>query len=286
MHSFTAIDVETANADLGSICQVGIVRFELGVPVDEWQVLVDPHDELDPVNISIHGIDASAIAGAPGWPDLAGAVSQRLLHQTVVCHTAFDRVSIARAFSKHALEPPALTWLDSARVARRAWPEQCGRSGYGLTDVCRMLGIPLRAHVAVEDARAAGYVLLRAIEATGVTIDEWFVRVERPMFARPGGSITQDGNPDGHLAGHAIVFTGALSMPRAQAAQMAAAAGCDVQTGITRTTTLLVVGDQDIRVLGGKEKSSKHLKAEALILKGQPIRILAETDFAAILAAP
>ena len=43
-----------------------------------------------------------------------------------------------------------------------------------------------------------------------------------------------------------------------------------------------VVGDQDIRHLAGHEKSNKHRKAEELIAKGQPIRILAERDFAAI----
>ena len=42
---------------------------------------------------------------------------------------------------------------------------------------------------------------------------------------------------------------------------------------------MLVVGDQDIKKLAGHEKSSKHRKAEALILAGQSIRILRETDF-------
>ena len=41
----------------------------------------------------------------------------------------------------------------------------------------------------------------------------------------------------------------------------------------------LVVGDQDVQKLAGHNKSSKHRKAEDLILKGQPIRILRESDF-------
>jgi hypothetical protein len=39
------------------------------------------------------------------------------------------------------------------------------------------------------------------------------------------------------------------------------------------------VGDQDIQRLGGHERSSKHRKAEELIRKGQPVRIVGETDF-------
>jgi DNA polymerase-3 subunit epsilon len=48
---------------------------------------------------------------------------------------------------------------------------------------------------------------------------------------------------------------------------------------VTKKTTLLVVGDQDIKKLGGNEKSSKHRKAEELIQQGHAIRILCESDF-------
>ena len=47
---------------------------------------------------------------------------------------------------------------------------------------------------------------------------------------------------------------------------------------------MLVVGDQDIRALGGAEKSSKHRKAEVLIEKGQPIRVVGESDFERLLS--
>jgi DNA polymerase-3 subunit epsilon len=40
-----------------------------------------------------------------------------------------------------------------------------------------------------------------------------------------------------------------------------------------------VVGDQDVTRLAGHSKSSKHRKAEELIAKGVPIRILRESDF-------
>jgi DNA polymerase-3 subunit epsilon len=81
------------------------------------------------------------------------------------------------------------------------------------------------------------------------------------------------------LFGEIVVFTGALSMPRSEAADRAAAAGCRVDAGVTKETTLLVVGDQDLRRLHGYSKSSKHRKAEQLIAKGQSLRILGESDF-------
>jgi DNA polymerase-3 subunit epsilon len=60
--------------------------------------------------------------------------------------------------------------------------------------------------------------------------------------------------------------------------------GCNIDTGVTRNTTILVVGDQDILRLAGYSKSSKHRKAEKLISKGQQIRIMGEADFRAILS--
>jgi len=75
------------------------------------------------------------------------------------------------------------------------------------------------------------------------------------------------------------VFTGALQISRKDAADLAARVGCHVAPGVTKKTTLLVVGDQDVKKLSGHAKSSKHRKAEELIEKGVPIRILRETDF-------
>ena len=70
-----------------------------------------------------------------------------------------------------------------------------------------------------------------------------------------------------------------LSMPRREAAELAAAIGCQVASGITKETTILVVGDQDVKRLAGHQKSSKHRKAEKLALQGASIRILRESDF-------
>lgn len=123
-------------------------------------------------------------------------------------------------------------------------------------------------------------ILLRAMRESGLTIDEWLVRATQPVDGATQGRIKRTGDPDGPLAGEVLVFTGALSMPRREAADAAASAGCEVEAGVTKNTTLLVVGDQDVSHLAaGQTKSSKHLKAEALIGKGQPIRILRESDF-------
>ncbi|MGD0764889.1 MAG: exonuclease domain-containing protein [Dehalococcoidia bacterium] len=278
---FVAIDVETANADAASICQIGIVAFENGSVKESWQSLVNPEDYFDGVNISIHGIDQDAVKRAPTFPGIYESVRNWLAGSIVACHTPFDRVAVVRVAEKYGLEQVACAWLDTARVARRAWP-QFSKRGYGLANVARQLGISFVAHNAEEDARAAGELLVHAMKETGMAISEWQERVREPISpsrTSKGTNIATGGNPEGDLYGETVVFTGALTIPRRLAAQIAAEAGCKVLDSVGESTTLLVVGDQDIRRLAGHEKSSKHRKAEGLIARGQTIRILGESDF-------
>jgi DNA polymerase-3 subunit epsilon len=275
---FTAIDVETANADMASICQIGVVRFADGKATDEWKSYVDPEDYFDGINVAIHGITEAMIAGAPTFAKLAATLDRMLARRIVVTHTHFDRVALCQASSKAEIPVPICTWLDSARVARRTWTEFSAR-GYGLGSVCQTIGYSFKPHDALEDAKAAGQIILAAIGKSGIGLDGWLQRVNQPIDPASSAPIARDGNPNGPLYGEVMCFTGALEIPRREAADLASSLGCQVEPGVTRHTTLLVVGDQDVLRLAGQSKSSKHRKAEELIGKGQPIRILRESDF-------
>jgi len=276
---FVVVDVETANPNLASICQIGIAPFRNGVSEQPRQWLVNPQDYFDPINVSIHGIDEAAVRSAPTWPEVYASIAPFLSGGIVASHTAFDRTAVGQACENWSLEMCECRWLDTARVVRRAWP-QFAKSGYGLANVAATFGIKYRAHNASEDARCAGEILMLAVEQTGLNAEQWLGRVCQPIH--PAEEIP-DANPEGPLYGEVLVFTGALSMHRHEAAIVAANAGCHVDDGVTKHTTLLVVGDQDIRKLAGHEKSSKHRKAEELIKKGQRIRILGESDFKRII---
>jgi DNA polymerase-3 subunit epsilon len=273
---FIALDVETANADMSSICQIGLADFKNGLLQGEWKTYIDPEDFFDGMNISIHGIDESTVEGSPTLPDVTNRIYDYLDGRVVVCHTHFDRVAIQQACSKYNLRIPSCTWLDSARVTRRTW-EQFAWSGYGLANVCDSLGYQFAHHDALEDAKAAAHILLAAIEKTGIDLNGWLKRIEQPID--PSNIIPREGNPEGNLFGEVLVFTGALHIPRREAADMATKVGCTVADGVTKDTTILVVGDQDVKKLAGHDKSSKHRKAESLIKKGQALRIIRESDF-------
>lgn len=282
---FVAIDLETANADMASICSIGVAAFENGALTSEWYSLIDPDDFFDPVNISIHGISEGDVRGAPTFSDAASEIDRFLGGQVVVTHTHFDRVAMHQAAGRWSITAPSCTWLDSARVARRVWAE-CARSGYGLANVCKMIGYTFEHHNALEDAKAAGHVMLAAMQESGLDLDAMQRRVLQPIDPSSSGaaSITRDGNPDGPFAGEVIVFTGALEIPRREAADLAASVGCTAVNSVTKKTTMLVVGDMDVTKLAGHDKSSKHRKAEDLVSAGQSLRIIRETDFKELVA--
>lgn len=111
-------------------------------------------------------------------------------------------------------------------------------------------------------------------------------RVDRALAKAMSEAEARKGSPaaagTGTLAGETIAFAGALRVPRREASAMARAAGGTVSESVGRETTLLVVGDEDLRKLAGHDRSSKHRRAEELAAAGQPIRIVGETEFLAL----
>ena len=180
---FIAVDLETANPRMSSICQIGVVVFEDGKEVDADVRLVDPQDYFDPYNVAIHGITAEQVRDAARFAELHDWLSRRASGQVVACHTHFDRVALAQACERHALTPLSCSWLDTARVARRTWV-QFSKSGYGLANLAQHFGITFQHHDALHDARTAGLILLKAIDETGYDPLEWIKRCNSSISSR------------------------------------------------------------------------------------------------------
>jgi DNA polymerase-3 subunit epsilon len=282
MNNFIAIDVETANSNMSSICQIGIAQFSGGHLVNEWVTLINPETYFDSINIRIHGIEPSMVIGQPTFPEVADKIRKLLSNTISVCHMHFDRTAINQVYARYGMEPLNTTWLDSAQVARRTWIEFASR-GYGLKNICDKIGYQFKHHDALEDAKAAGFIILAAMQQSGHDLQEWLSYVNNPISGLQSKSkslqISRDGNHDGILYGEIIVFTGELQISRDSAAAMAAQIGCRVAANVTKKTTILVVGSQDMSKLAGHEKSSKQRKAEELLKAGLPIRIIYENDF-------
>src|SRR3954453_11591614 len=148
--NYFVLDLETANGNCASICQLGIVTVEDGIVVGPAPPFINPEAAFDPWNIRIHGIGPEHVRGQPTWPELFIQVAPRLTGSIVVTHGPFDRVAITRACERYGLGTTSTRWLDNQRVVRRTWPN-FAKKGYALDNRARHFGIPLRHHDALED---------------------------------------------------------------------------------------------------------------------------------------
>jgi DNA polymerase III subunit epsilon len=115
---FFSLDVETANPDQSSICQIGIGVFDEGVLVDTWKSIIDPRDYFHWRFIEIHGITPLMVQGEPTFPEVYPMIREMLENNIVVHHSPFDRVAFSKAFERFGLKPFEVKWLDSVKVAR------------------------------------------------------------------------------------------------------------------------------------------------------------------------
>jgi DNA polymerase III subunit epsilon len=158
---FFALDVETANNDRGSICQIGVACVRPDNSIETWVTYVDPQVDRWAFTY-LHGISARTVQRAPTFAEVLPVLHDALKGPTVYQHSGFDRSAIAAACRNCGLPIPQWDWRDSVHVARVTWPELRGSGGHGLGRLKQHLGLVFEHHDAGEDARAAAEVVLRA----------------------------------------------------------------------------------------------------------------------------
>lgn len=281
--SFVALDVETADSAYPeSICQIGLAVVRSGEIVETLtQTVRTPHKFAwwQRENLSITEAEVRA---APAFLEVATSIAHHMAGP-VFSHTSYDKFAISRACVACGHDFPDALWLDSAQVVRRAWPDRYGKAGYGLRNVASDFGIEFEHHDAGEDARAVAHIIIRACQEHGLGIEDWRARVRQPISGSSSGKpdLRRDGNVDGPLYGEVVVLTGGFDLPKQEQANLAAFAGCRVASGVTKSTTMVIVGDN--RFERG-ERSGKWRRAEELIQQGQSIRIMSEADFRNLIA--
>jgi DNA polymerase-3 subunit epsilon len=161
---YIAIDVETACADPGSICQLGVAFFRGGLCVRVESQLICPETNFSSFNSALHGIRAEDVARKPTWPEVYLEFLSWAQSGVFASHTFFDRTAIERACWRYGLEmAPYAKWIDTCAAARRAWPQL---ANHKLPTLARHCGIVYRAHDAADDARVAGEIYLLTIQAS------------------------------------------------------------------------------------------------------------------------
>lgn len=304
-YSYVALDVETANDFRGSICSIGLVKFKNGQVIDTYYSLINPEEEFDEFNIFIHGITPQDVIGSPTFPEIKQKIIDFIGSNIVVAHFAqFDMGALRDAYDKYGLAYDDIYYACSYFLSRAAFPDKLN---YKLSSLASEFKIPLEHHNALSDATACGKIL--SLILGDATLEErlrelryrkmgllgryGFKRTslrgpndqyKKNLFYQPTDEEISNMDPEHHLYGEHICFTGKLTrMTRPSAHKAAALVGAIPEKGVTKKTNILVVGEQDWRVVGTDGLSNKMQKAQELLEKGQNIEILTENDFIKLL---
>lgn len=303
---FIAIDFETANSLRSSVCSVGIVQVKKGKIYKEIHSLINPLSEFHYYNTKIHGITEYMVHGAPTfeefWPDMKNLIKD----QVVVAHNASFDMGVLQESLRQFHEPsPNFEYGCSYRIAKKVWPQLYNHK---LSTVANFLGISLRHHDALEDARAAAIITIEAMQKTKTNTVQQLaklhnVKINPSIQTKKQPSSQRNGKADLTIEylkpestelnykhpfyGAQIVFTGRMiAMTRSKAAQLAVNCGAVCKGTVDHQTNYLVVGDNDLAKYLQGIKSSKMQKVEGMIQQGLPIEIVGEQDFLRLVRYP
>ena len=200
---------------------------------------------------------------------------------------------------KYNLDFDDVKFVCSYRLAKLALP---GLINYKLKTLTKELNIKLEHHNALSDAKASGLILGYLLSANSYSdIDEFLYNYhynktglhgqygfnrqlkgdyKSNLIYQPTEEEKALMNPDHYFYGLYFCFTGKLErMTRKEANTMVALTGGIPEQSVTKNTNILVVGEQDWRVVGESGLSSKMKKAQSLLENGQNIEIMTEDDF-------
>lgn len=300
---FAAIDFETANSFIGSICAIGLAVVEDGSIKDRKYWLVKPHRDyeyFDPFNVMIHGITGNMVKNEEEFDSIYKKELLPLIQDGIlIAHNAsFDMSALRHVLDLYQIEYPEVQYLCTYKAALKTWD---GLENYKLDTISRFLDFKFKHHNAGEDALACANILLAILNKNklddiiqlsniiGLKIGQLYsngyspCRVRNSRYRIDCSSITPDTydfDTDNDLYGKKVVFTGTLlSMPRKEAMQRVVNVGGLISEMITEDTDFLVMGIQDFSKFTDGYESSKTKKAKMLIRKGRNIQIIDETNF-------
>jgi DNA polymerase-3 subunit epsilon len=149
------VDLETTGtaATADAITEIGIVRIEQGVVVEEWSSLVNPQTAIPPEIQALTGITDAMVRDAPTFSMLADQVLSRLEGHLFVAHNArFDYGFIKNSFRRLGV-PFTADVLCTVRLSRRLYPQYAQHNLDSL--IARHALATEGRHRALGDARLA-----------------------------------------------------------------------------------------------------------------------------------
>lgn len=289
LSDYVVIDLETTGVDPQTckIIQLAAVRYIGHQESDSYKTYVNPGCPIPATVTELTGITGDMVAAAPTIDEVIDTFAEFV---SASPYTAGWNVSFDASFLE-AAEGIIRECFARCFDVMTLYGRVTGHPYSKLSDACDEIGYMARFHDALEDCRACGAILSwlcgknrldHALHSKG----ERNAALRSYLQRSASGTcpiLVGDVYRGGELDGKAVVFTGALSFPRAAAKSLAEAAGATVKSAVSKKTDYLVVGEQDKIIVGCDGMSDKEEKAAALNAKGASIAVISEQEFLKLL---
>lgn len=164
MLDFAAIDFETANRVMSSVCSVGVVVVRDGVIRDRFYSLIHPvPDYYQRVCRRVHGLCNDDTCNAPDFPEVWARILPLIGDLPLVAHNAgFDAACLRAVCAVYGLDCSAHRFCDTLNAARRHFGSTL--PNHRLPTVAAACGYDLENyHHALADAEAAAAIALQIL---------------------------------------------------------------------------------------------------------------------------
>ena len=164
MLSFAAIDFETANYCLSSVCSVGVVVVKNGDIAEKIYRLIRPEPEWYSYwNTKVHGLTAEDTKNASIFPDVWAEIAPKIENLSLVAHNSpFDSSCLKAVFRVYQMDYPDYQFFCTCRASRKVFAKSL--PNHQLHTVAAACGYDLHNHHhALADAEACAAIALKIL---------------------------------------------------------------------------------------------------------------------------
>lgn len=150
---YVAIDIENPNTKADSICQIAIVQVKDDKVVYNRNLLINPEDRFDDINMRVHKINPNMVKDEITFKEYWEEIKEIVTNNIVVGHgIKFDISVISKALNKYGIELPSIKIICTQHLSQK----YLDIDKYKLDSVCEYLNIECENHHnASNDAEAS-----------------------------------------------------------------------------------------------------------------------------------
>lgn len=287
------VDVETTGLNRydDAIIQLSALRFHDGRIIDTFDSYINPLRPIPKMLARINHITDELVRDAPVISDVRESFLSFIEGAVLVGHNlaGFDIHFLNNSFDG-ALD--GIQYLDTMTAAKR----YLNLPNHRLQTVAEHLGFAQEGefHNSLYDCMATAYIFFRldmqellkcpCVFMLGASNTgerrKWDKYAKHTSEKAKKAAIPAAADTGHPLFGKIIVFTGELSFSRDTAYEMAESVGGIIRNNASRKTSYLVVGKQDVSIVGPDGRSNKEKQVYELNESGKAhIAVLDEAQF-------